>query len=137
MKRHPALIPISKEHHQMLLLARLLQNDAPPYKGLPTVKEEKLEYARQQFELMIEGHFQKEDQTFSEMKLRLSMELQRMVEELISEHILLRKKFHNLDVEKLDETGKMLEKHIRKEERVFFENIQKELGDDLNDLIKS
>jgi len=136
MKRHPALIPLSREHHQMLLLARLLQNDAPPYKGLPTVKEEKLAYARHQFEMMIEGHFQKEDQNFSEMKLRLSMELQRMVEELIKEHILLRKKFHNLDVETLDETGKMLEKHIRKEERVFFEDIQKELGDDLNDLIK-
>jgi hemerythrin-like domain-containing protein len=136
MKRHPALIPISREHHQMLLLARLLQNDAPPYKGLPTVKEEKLEYAGNQFELIIENHFQKEDRVFSELKLKLSMELQQMVEELIKEHILLRKKFHNLGIESLDETGKMLEKHIRKEERVFFENIQKELGDDLNDLVE-
>jgi hypothetical protein len=36
MKRHEALIPLSRDHHGTLILARLLRSDAPPYKGLPT-----------------------------------------------------------------------------------------------------
>ena len=47
MKRHPALIPLSREHHGALILARLIQKDAPPYKGLPLEINGKAVYAQE------------------------------------------------------------------------------------------
>ena len=42
MKRHPTLAHLSREHQGALILAKLLQEDAPDYKGLPTDKNGKL-----------------------------------------------------------------------------------------------
>ena len=35
MIRHSSIVSLSREHHGALILARLLQKDAPPYKNLP------------------------------------------------------------------------------------------------------
>ena len=42
MKRHKALIPLSHDHHLLLLLAQLIKKNAPDYKGLPKDLKEKL-----------------------------------------------------------------------------------------------
>jgi hypothetical protein len=45
MKRHLSLQPLSREHHEALLLAQLLKKNAPAYKGLPLNEHEKIAYA--------------------------------------------------------------------------------------------
>ena len=67
MKRHEALAPLSREHHNTLMLAQLLKKDAPVYKGLPANVKDKAVYALQQFEEMIKDHFQQEEIIFEKI----------------------------------------------------------------------
>ena len=55
MKRHESLAPLSREHHEGLILAQLLKKGAPAYRGLPTDLAGKLSYAREMFERILEG----------------------------------------------------------------------------------
>ena len=45
MKRHEALAPLSRDHHEALILSQLLKKDSPAYKGLPVTVEGKVNYA--------------------------------------------------------------------------------------------
>jgi lambda repressor-like predicted transcriptional regulator len=62
MKRHIALIPLSHEHHDALILARLIQKGAPVYKGLPTELAPKAEYALDLYEKKLKTHFIREEE---------------------------------------------------------------------------
>lgn len=127
MKRHDNLVPISQEHHQMLLLARLLRNDAPPYKGLPLDKSEKVTYAQDQFEDLIDEHFKKEEKLYEWVLRQEDNELVKMTDELQEDHNSLRKQFERLSTASMDKLGRDLEKHVRKEEREYFQKIQEKL----------
>ncbi len=61
MKRHEALIPLSREHHGALLLAQVLKSDVPDYKGMPTLPAEKAAYALETFTNTLQPHFKKEE----------------------------------------------------------------------------
>ncbi|MEL6533879.1 MAG: hemerythrin domain-containing protein [Bacteroidota bacterium] len=135
MKRHPALIPLSREHHQMLLVAQLLKRDAPPYKGLPTDPEGKVAYARRLWRDLIEDHLTKEEEVLFPM-VEENEALNALVSELRQEHHTLRKQWQGVEkypnnLEVSDTFGRMLEAHIRKEERVFFQKMQAELPEDV------
>ena len=135
MKRHPALIPLSREHHGALILARLLQKDAPVYKGLPTDIQGKAEYASKFYQEELVKHFEDEEMV---LKLVTGVEsnLDLMIKTIYSEHQELHKLFQSIDkhpdlTSHLDQIGKTLETHIRKEERELFPLMQETCNEDL------
>jgi iron-sulfur cluster repair protein YtfE (RIC family) len=140
MKRHEALAPLSREHHGALLLAQLLKKDAPAYKGLPTLHEEKLIYAVKFYKDNLQTHFSKEEEMLEKVK-QYHPEIEKLTAEIINEHYLLTKLFNALDkennlVNSLDELGRALESHIRKEERVLFPLIQQYCPDEILNTIE-
>ena len=135
MKRHPALIPLSREHHGALILARLLQKDAPVYKGLPTDTQGKAEYAYKFYQEELVKHFEDEERV---LKLVTGVEsnLDLMIKTIYHEHQELHELFQSIanhpDLSShLDQIGKTLETHIRKEERELFPLMQETCNEDL------
>ncbi len=122
MKRHPSLVPLSRDHHESLILSRLLQKDAPAYKGLPSTQDEKREYAIRHFDSHIKPHFLKEEKLYHSL---LHYErLQTHITQVLNDHQLLERLFDNIREaatgEDLHALGVLLEKHIRFEERELF-----------------
>ena len=135
MKRTETLAPLSREHHTSLILAQLLKKDAPAYKGLPDTIEGKVVYARLQFEKDIKTHFEKEELMLDKAK-DCNDVISRLTEEIKKEHRELAALFHSLNAEmsqadQLDELGRKLEDHIRKEERVLFPLLQQHCSAEL------
>lgn len=135
MKRHKALYSLSHEHHNGLMLAQLVKANSPEYKGLPKTIEDKKHYAEKFFEENLIPHFKKEEDILFPLAKSKGDEIEKLVEELIQQH----KKIYSLiemlkssaqpEIE-LDELGKLLESHIRKEERELFQMVQKILSED-------
>lgn len=129
MKRHEALAPLSREHHEALILSRLLRKDAPAYKNLPTELGHKAQYALDMYNKSLRGHFLKEEKMSGVVK-QFNPEIERITQEIIAEHHLLTNAFMALNVkegltEAMDTLGFTLETHIRKEERILFPLIEK------------
>lgn len=132
MKRHAALIPLSREHHGGLILARLLQKDAPPYKGLPTDLPGKAQYAAKFYHDELIEHFEREEKILPLVK-NVDPRLDELLESMVDEHRVLHLLFSDLVnhadlASHLDILGKTLEDHIRKEERELFPLIQDSVG---------
>ena len=128
MKRHETLVPLSREHHGALILARLLQKNAPTYKGLPEQPAAKLVYAIKYYTEDLLAHFVKEEVLLQQVK-KYDKQIEKLMHEIIKEHRQLSTMFNTLHDEKdlpvaLDKLGALLEEHIRKEERVLFPLIQ-------------
>lgn len=128
MKRHVSLTPLSREHHGALILARLLQKDAPPYKGLPTEPQGKAEYALDFYRQDLVKHFAREEMILPLLN-GVNPELDRMLHVMVEEHGLLHYLFGEIGaatdlVSQLDKLGKTLEKHVRTEEREIFPLIE-------------
>lgn len=141
MKRHPALIPISREHHNTLILARLLQKDAPPYKGLPHNLDGKAIYALQFYKDELIRHFIAEEKIFPLVK-GINAEIDVLITEILKEHDLLHISFNSINTqnnlaEHLDQLGKDLELHIRKEERQLFPLIQEHCSEQVMNTIET
>ena len=128
MKRIEALAPLSRDHHNSLILAQLLKRGAPAYKGLPDTMQGRSIYARELFEKEIRDHFEKEERVLDKAK-DCSEAIGRLCSEIKAEHKELAALFLSLDPAsgqetQMDELGTKLEAHIRKEERVLFPLIQ-------------
>lgn len=128
MKRHPSLTSLSREHHGALILARLLQKDAPPYKGLPTDDAGKAEYALNFYKDELADHFIDEEKILPLVK-GINSELDLLADSIVEEHKMLRLHFGSIHgqaslADHLDILGKALESHVRKEERQLFPLIQ-------------
>lgn len=137
MRRHESLIPISRQHHESLLAARLLQHGAPPYKGMPATPTAKRDYILVLLQKHLKPHFTLEEATVFPLAASFSEDLQRQTEQLQADHRQLEALIQALPQateaalpDKLHEVGKLLEQHIRQEERVFFEQVQHELPAD-------
>lgn len=128
MKRHSALVPLSREHHETLILARLLQKGAPEYKGLPTDNTGKAEYANDHYKKELIQHFRKEESILPLIK-GINPEIDIMIQDIFNEHQQLHQYFQTMYeqddlADHLDQLGQTLEAHVRKEERQFFPLIQ-------------
>ncbi len=136
MKRHSSIVSLSREHHGALILAKLLQKDAPPYKNLPSDLHGKAAYALTQYQTELAAHFLAEELSVLEQVRGVNEEIDILIEEISTEHKQLRDLFecitksHHLE-EDLHSLGCSLEKHIRKEERVLFPLIQDNCSEDL------
>ena len=141
MKRHPALIHLSRDHQQGLMLAQLLKKNAPEYKGLPTDAAGKMNYAKELYINELDQHFKEEEDFVFPYITNKSKEIDELVTEILSEHKILKKSILTLEVneeliENMDKIGYLLEAHIRKEERVLFEKIPQVLSEEELEIIK-
>jgi hypothetical protein len=125
MKRHAKLVPLSRQHHQQLMLARLIRLDAPLYKGLPTIVEEKVSYAIQFFHEHLLDHFSSEERLFDSLKFNPPQgETLALIQKQKEYQDQLKASFLSLTVASLDQTGRLMEDAIRHEERVLFQHLQ-------------
>ncbi|MES2373896.1 MAG: hemerythrin domain-containing protein [Bacteroidota bacterium] len=136
MKRHSSIASLSREHHGALILARLLQKNAPPYKNLPTDLKEKAAYATDKYHTDLMGHFLAEEVSLLEQVSGINKSMDIIVEEIYAEHKELRSLFELIPAstnlkEDLNSLGLALENHIRKEERILFPLIQDNCDEDL------
>lgn len=132
MKRHPVLIPISREHHQVLLLAQLLKKDAPAYRGLPSTREGKIHYASQLYQSLLKAHLWRDRQVLFPY-LASYEDLAELSNALIASNSALTNHLEKLsDIaseEELDTIGRKLESYVRIKERQLFEQAQQVLND--------
>ena len=142
MKRHSALINLSREHHAALILAQILKKDGPNFKDLPTDDEGKRNYTISFYKTDLAKHFQFEEEILFPFVNKQSDLLKEQTVQLISEHKKLKRLIQKLstpgDVETmLDRIGMLLEKHIRFEERVYFQKVQEIFPDNALDELMS
>ena len=135
MKRNPALYTLSHDHHQGLILAQQLKKGAPQYKGMPSTLEDKKEYTLSFYKTELVKHFQDEEEILFPAVKNKNDELDRKIAEIISEHRKMESLIKDLEETDqlqnvLDELGQLLEKHIRKEERELFVEIENVLTEE-------
>ena len=131
MKRHPALVPLSDDHHHELVQARRLLRAAD---GGPTERLEAASaYAGSFFTETIE-HFRREEELLFPVYLRHAGADTALVERVLREHMELHGLARTLragvaadDVpaETLRDLGTLLCDHVHLEERELFEAIQR------------
>jgi iron-sulfur cluster repair protein YtfE (RIC family) len=142
MKRHQSLLTFSREHHTALLLAQTLKKDAPQYRGMPAKIPEKIEYLKAKYNTELKKHFHAEENILFPFLTGKNNLIDELIDDLIRDHNKVAENIVLLethpDSEKLlDDTARLLECHIRKEERVLFQKIQEVLSDEeLNELEK-
>ncbi len=134
MKRHKSLIFISHDHYHGLQLAQLIKKNAPKFKTLPNDLEGKKNYTINFYENDLLHHFYLEENIILPAVKGRNKEIDKLFEEILIEHKNIEKSIEalkeNIDIErKLNEIAVLLQNHIRKEEQVLFEKIQKELSE--------
>ncbi len=141
MKRHPSLIPLSRFHRSVLFLALVCKKNAPPVKGYPTDLEGKRDYALAFYNGKLKAHIQLEEDKLFPVVQDASTDIAQLVKELSAEHLEIADMMAALPqstdlLTDLDSLGQLLEMHVRKEERQFFQLIQKTLSEEeLSNLI--
>jgi hypothetical protein len=124
LKRHPALQPLSREHHHILLLGfkirQGLKNDIEP--------ERIVEYCIWFLKSYLEPHFEKEEFHLSHVLTSNS----EFILELKHNHQQVKDEFQNLAASnsELKNLEKCLVAHVRFEERDIFEKIQSQLTEE-------
>lgn len=129
MRRHSVLIPLSRFHRSVLFLALLAKENGPALKGYPHDWPGKRSYALKFYEEQLLPHFEREEKELFPLAAAQNEALAQLVKSLKEERTQLAQYFEQLahpDAEEsiLHPLGLLLEKHIRKEERQFFQQIQ-------------
>ena len=125
--RHPALVSLSRGHHEVLILAmkcrkRALGQARPAgAQGLADLAEEMKNFVAGD----LERHFQAEEKVLFPLLDRATMESRSLTAELRSEHALIREKAilgtRGVNLSKsLFDLADLLERHVRREERELF-----------------
>ena len=140
MKRHKCLTELSKDHHDGLILAQIIKKNSPPYKNMPQDLSGKKEYTLDFYNRGLIKHFMEEEEILIPFVAGKDYVLDKLCNRVKEEHAQMRSLMKNLEEENdteeiLNKMGIILEKHIRMEEREFFELIQKILSEkSLNEL---
>jgi|CXWL01.1.fsa_nt_gi iron-sulfur cluster repair protein YtfE (RIC family) len=134
MARHVSLIPLSHDHHHGLVVALRLKKGGPASQndswlaGDDTQASQLLEFADS--ELL--NHFMLEEELIFPILLSIgNHEITNLTKELIEEHRVMRASLDKIrqssDQSMLKHFGELLESHIRKEERILFPLIEREI----------
>lgn len=133
MKRHEKLIPYSRFHRKILFLALIAKENAPKVKGYPTESEDKINYALSFYKEELTAHFKLEQLKLFDFYINKDKEVDLLIKELIAERSEINNLFQSLSVNRKETTlhqlGELLEKHVRKEERKFFQLVQQKFLD--------
>lgn len=135
LKRHPALIALSREHHDGLVVAQVLKRDVPAYRGMPSTPKDCLDFYKAKFKTALQPHFEQEEQRLFPLLKGRDSQIDVLIETLLMEHRELEAatQLSETDPEletRLDAVGRLLERHIRTEERVLFQWAQAHLTDE-------
>jgi iron-sulfur cluster repair protein YtfE (RIC family) len=145
LKRHNSLRHLSREHHRILIIARWLRKDAPAFRNMPVEHDEKVLYMQNQGTALLCTHFEKEEKLLFPFVYGFNNWIDQVIQELKTDHEIILNLCSKLMLGSqteisLDELGVLLENHIRKEERLFFEAIQRAFDervlDDLDMIMK-
>lgn len=135
MKRHPSLVPLSRDHHHGLVMARrlILGGPSTPRDDWPLAPEEQAPRLVAFYESDLRPHFEAEEaQVFPLAAERLTDGPAR-VEALIAQHRTMAGMIEALrgdprsdSPKRLAAFGELLRDHIHDEERILFEQMQTE-----------
>ena len=133
MKRHPSLVPLSRDHHHGLVMARrlILGRSTNPRAAWPADRSRQAARLIEFFETELRPHFEVEEAyVFPAAERHLGEDAGRM-RVLIAEHETMRAMIRGLIAdpasdleERLIAFGELLEAHIHTEERILFERMQ-------------
>ncbi len=140
IQRHSALAPLSRDHHTALLLARGVQAGAKRALrlDLPTESRALADHVRTLFERELLPHFAAEEEVIVVGLAHLDPQLDALGRQVVLEHEELRAIAETLgdaalsvpEVDALlDRFGKLLESHVRQEERVVYTRVQELLDE--------
>ena len=128
-KRHPSLVPLSREHHHGLLLAFRLKHGLPKTRQPHDSPQEQAADTVRFFRKSLTPHFAAEtDILFPAIRV-MQPQTSALLDQLIQEHAAIRELVKQLDQqppagpqlpELLSSFGTLLERHIRCEERELF-----------------
>jgi mannose-6-phosphate isomerase-like protein (cupin superfamily) len=125
MKRHPALISLSHDHHHALVEARRLRRAADSDEDPKPVAATFVEF----FAAVNVPHFREEEETLFPLVAELDEARPLIVEALLDHqrlHALVAELRHSSDVRAaMRQIGELLEGHVRREERELFPMIEK------------
>lgn len=138
IRRHEALRSLSRDHHLALQLARGLQSTTSPLlrARLPQDPRDLAAYVRHVFVEELAAHFDAEDDVLRPATAGRDPLLDAIWSEVEAEHDEMRALVEaledaTLDTKALEGTldrfGRLLESHVRKEERSLYERIQQVL----------
>jgi iron-sulfur cluster repair protein YtfE (RIC family) len=135
MQRSKFLILLSHDHHHGLKLAQLIKKGAPAYKKLPNDLVGKVNYTLKFWRSDLSKHFKEEEEILFPPVKGKNKELDEIIEEVLVEHKLIEKKIKTLykagdPVDILNDLSILLKNHIRKEERIVFDKIEKIVNTD-------
>lgn len=141
LQRLPALVPLSREHHFALLLARGVQKGVSEHirATLPSHPRALAEHICKTYDEGLAGHFSDEEEVLMGAVRGQSVPLDAVCAEIVDEHTELRAMIAVLrtpttPIEELeplmDKFGKLLESHVRKEERSLYTGVQEALDED-------
>lgn len=126
-KRHPALIPLSHDHHEGLIAAQRLKRGAPAYRDCDDAGASIILL----WERELDFHFQQEERQL--FGLETGNNLASMIRQALDEHAEMRSmvdacRAGAVDDELVRRLGALLERHIRFEERTLFPALQEHLS---------
>ena len=134
MKRHPSLIPLSHDHHDTLVVAQGLVRGRPtaPRSDWPTDRRAQAHRLATFYESTLRPHFAAEEAEVFPLAERLLPDHADLVNALRKDHADLRAEIRALPARsdadlavRLPALGARLEAHVRSEERVLFEAVQR------------
>lgn len=131
MKRSPELIPLSKEHHESLVLAKKCQRTAAA--GNHDDIERLCQQITRTFPDKWEQHFRCEEEGIFTLTENYGGEMSALCQQLKQEHDRLREIYHAMrkgDCSGLNAFGELLQTHTRKEERELFPLIESSFSDE-------
>jgi len=139
MKRHPSLSPLARDHHHALVLAHQLRADAPERlrAALPTGDAAIVAFVRERFARELEPHFEVEERFLVPRSEAHGGELRAQAATVREHHRSLRAMVARLEAgpqldDELDAFARLLEEHVRFEDRQWFVAIEEAFGDALD-----
>lgn len=143
MKRHPALVPLSREHHNGLVIAQrlILGRSTNPRSPWPSAAQGQAKRLLLFFQKELQPHFNFEEIELFPRLLEWStagaVPWQPLLETLRDDHRVMRRMIDELSIGRdegvsiqLRSFGEQLRAHIHVEERELFERMQKECSDE-------
>jgi len=136
MKRHQSLVPLSRQHHDALVLAQglILGRSKAARSNWPTDHRLQVDQIHGFFQETFLAHFNTEEKYLFPWVVERMPGRVALIEELRQDHDDLRSLVRELSAGCLNELGarlpnfgRLMEGHIRKEERVLFQAIQSDL----------
>ncbi len=144
-KRHPSLVPLSREHHLALLLAFRLRHGLPRTQKPTDSPQEQAGDTVRFFHSKLATHFRAEEEALFPLIHKTLPQAESLLNTLIAEHAEMRTQAQALEqtasdtavlTTQLKAFGDLLERHVRSEERELFPLFEASLPEDEAEQLK-